>query len=272
MQFDAISNPVVVARIRAQLQAKWQAEQDARGSQVRYEMLALPEVCPSLRTAIPGSTHRLAYLDIHYFVQTGHRHIQQLIPAAEYYNFALNTLGDQRYSLTGSYERMLSVMGTLQEQWASTRTAMPRTGQSSFTASDAVYQLKAEVAASLFFARSLLDVFATFTHFLYQPSARLFSSFSEFLKHIQAPKSLPPVDPVLKAYADANLAWYWALRDYRDFITHYSSLHVAFYEHEGALATYLEHSAAPDVLIANTIAGIDDFLCFADAHFLPSFG
>src|SRR5260221_1088126 len=234
-------------------------------------MPALPVVFPRLNERIFGSAPRHQYYGLHYYVQSKDRHIRHLIPAPEYYNFAFNAIADDRYSLALVNARLNATMTAIQDQWKHTRETMPRTGQPSFSVSQYVYQLKAEVAAGLFFARGLLDVFATLSHFLYGPRSRCFSSFADVLKHISEKRSIEPNDPVMHDYAESHMQWFWSLRDFRDFVTHHSSLRVDFYEKEGRFDTYLQGVQTPQELIGATIAGIDTFLEFADKHFAPRF-
>ena len=271
MQFDVLRDPDRIAARRAELQEEWAERHGTRGALVSYMMPTLPLVCPRLHASIMGSAHRERYLGIHYFVQTKDRHIRQLIPAPEYYKFALNAIADERYSLNLTQSRLSEVMAAIQNQWALTREIRASTGQSSFWVADQVYRLKAEIASALFFARSLLDMFSTLSHFLYSPTSRLFSSFTDYAKHITRPTAENPSDPAMREYILKQMDWFWSLRDFRDFVTHHSSIRIEFYERDGLIETYLQHVVRPEELIGSTVAGIQAFLDFADDHFTPQF-
>ena len=271
MQFDALRDPARIAQRRAELQDEWGERHSAYGTIVRYVMPVIPTIGPKIRASAIGSAHRQRYFDIYYYVQTKDRHIRHLIPAPEYYKFALDAIGDERYSLELSTTRIAGVMAGIQQQWTATRETLPRTSQPSFWVADHVYRLKAEIASMLFFARSLLDMFSTLSHFLYDPNSRLFNSFADFVKHIAKHDAVSPSDPAMAKYVNTQLDWFWALRDFRDFVTHHSSMRVDFYERDGALDTYLQHVVRPGDLVRDTIAGIDALLAFADDHYAPRF-
>ncbi len=271
MQFDVLSDPGRIATRIEEVGAAWQERHDQRGHIVRYVMPALPQVCPRLSSLIFGSAHRQQYFGLHYYVQSKDRHIRQIVPAPEYYKFVLSAVADDRYSLALVQARLTAVMAAIHKQWALTRETMPSTGQPSFSVAQYVYQLKAEVAAGLFFARGLLDMFSTMSHFLYGPKSRLFSSFVDLLKHVSQARTVDPNDSVLYEYSTQHMHWFWSLRDFRDFVTHHSSLRVDFYEQDGALETYLQHLVRPQDLIGEAISGIDAFLSFADAHYAGRF-
>lgn len=271
MQFDALRDPDRIARRRTEMEQDWSSRAKERGALIRYVMPALPAICPALHEAILRSSHRQHYLGIYYFVQTNDRHIRQLIPAPEYYKFALHAIADDRYSLDLAQRRLAEVMGQLRANWTLTRETLPRTGQSSFYVADQVYRLKAEVASALFFGRALLDMFATLSHFLYEPESRLFSSFADFVKHISRPDARRPADEDMRHYAKENLHWFWSLRDFRDFVTHYSSMRVDFYQRGDSVETYLQNVVRPEHLVGEIVVGIDAFLHFADNHFAQRF-
>src|SRR5260221_6315300 len=140
-------------------------------------MPALPVVFPRLNESIFGSAHRNQYYGLHYYVQSKDRHIRHLIPAPEYYNFAFNAIADDRYSLALVNARLNATMTAIQDQWKHTRETMPRTGQPSFSVSQYVYQLKAEVAAGRFFAGGLPDGLSTTSPLLYWAQSWWFLHF-----------------------------------------------------------------------------------------------
>jgi hypothetical protein len=271
MRFEVVRDPSKVAKLREAVGEAWQRRHDARGRLVAHSMPALPQICPQLMSTIFGSAHREQYMGVFYYVESKDRHVRHLTPAAQYYVSALQAMADDRYSLSASIARTAALLGSIQNQWRRTKHEYGPNKQPIFSVEEHVFQLKTEIAAALFFARGLLDVFATLSHFLYSPTSRVFSSFTDWLKHLAKPRTTEPCDETMRTYCGAHMQWYWYLRDFRDYVTHHSSLDIAFYEQNGKLEVYLQHLVRPQDLLRDISNGVDSFLSFADSHYSARF-
>jgi hypothetical protein len=64
------------------------------------------------------------------------------------------------------------------------------------------------------------------------------------------------------------LEWFRILREYRDYVTHYGSIDISFYEpREGVLRTYLQDASQVHEVVAPVLEGLDSFCEFVDGHF-----
>lgn len=270
MRFDILRDLEQVATIRATLQEEHRSRVADRGQLVRYVMPPMPRAFPALADVLNSTNYRQQYSGIYYYIETKDRRLRRLVPAAEYYKGAFAAIADKQYSLRVGYRRVAELVRRIREAHMATRGSMLRAGQPSFNVSDEVYALKAEVANVLLVSRGALDTLATLMHFLYGPNSRQFMSFVDFVKFLRrtANEHGQSHDPELLAHITAHLDWFWLLRDYRDFVTHVSSIDVAFYEAaEGTLNIFLDNVTRADLLTNRAVLGLHEFCEFIDLHF-----
>lgn len=107
-------------------------------------------------------------------------------------------------------------------------------------------------------------------HFLYGPKSKQHRSFTEFTKYACKDKSRigEEVDDEMKDYLQKNLDWYARLKDMRDYLTHYKSIDISFYEQlNGSIHVYLEDRFEIGELLHAVYSGIFAFITFMDKHF-----
>ena len=76
------------------------------------------------------------------------------------------------------------------------------------------------------------------------------------------------VDVEMRDYIEKNLEWYARLKDMRDYITHYKSIDISFYEQtDGSILIYLEDRFKIGELLQAVQIGISAFIKFLDKHF-----
>lgn len=253
---------------KQELQNEYKERLPNRSNEVRYVMPALEEPFPKLSEAIYDSKHREDFYRIYYWLETNDGHIKKLVPASEYYKLAFRAIADKQYSMRLSIKRVEALKNEIQGDHAATREVMPRTGQPSFDLNEQVYQLKSELGNILFTTRSIMDSVSTLLHFLYGPSSYQFSSFADFKKYIVKDEQGGHLkDEEMKKYINDNMGWFSLLRDIRDYITHYSSIDVSFYEEEGSLRIYLQDRFELNSLLDSLQDGLTNFFTFFDDHF-----
>jgi hypothetical protein len=106
-------------------------------------------------------------------------------------------------------------------------------------------------------------------HFLYGPSSPRFTNFAAFVNYLNKryPAGAAP-DQVMREYIEEHLEWFQILREYHDYVTHYGSIDISFYEpREGVLRTYLQDASQVHEVVAPVLAGLDSFCDFLDGHF-----
>ena len=269
MRFDIVRDPAKVARIQKRLADREQRLMASRGTLVRYEMPALPHAFPQLSRILDGSAHRAQFFGIHYHIGSKDGRIERLLPAADYYKFVFGAVADKRYALELGLGRLRELERWIERYYDEIREPMLRTEQASFRVVDKVYALKAELGNLLFLARGTLDTIATLLHFLYGPNARHFTSFTAFVNYLnQRHAAGADADPALREYIKGHFGWFRILREYRDYVTHYGSIDISFYElREGVLRTYLQDALQVHEVVAPVLAGVDAFCEFVDRHF-----
>lgn len=269
MRFDIVSDPAKIARIQKRLADRDQQQMASRGALVRYELPALPSAFPQLSRILDGSTHRAQFFGIHYRIKSRDGRIERLLPAAEYYESVFRAVADKRHALELGLGRLHELERWIQRYYFELRDPMLRTDQPSSRVMDKVYALKSELGSILFLARGTLDTVASLLHFLYGPSSAHFRSFGAFVKYLkQAHAGGADADPALREYIEGHLEWFRVLREYRDYVTHYGSIEISFYEpRQGILRTYLQDATQVHDVVAPVLAGLDSFCEFVDGHF-----
>lgn len=269
MRFDIVRDPGKIARIQKRLADREQQLMTSRGALVRYEMPALPTAFPRLSRILDDSAHRARFLGIHYHIESGDGKIERLLPAAEYYQFVFRAVADKRYALELGLGRIGGLEHWIQRYYNEIREPMLRTERPSFRVVDQVYALKSELGNILFVVRGTLDTIATLFHFLYGPDSPHFTSFAAFVRYLkQCYAAGTDADPALREYIGERLEWLRTLREYREYVTHYGSIDISFYEpREGVLRTYLQDALQVHEVVAPVLAGLDSFCEFVDRHF-----
>jgi len=269
MRFDIVRDPAKIARIQERLVDRDQEQMTSRGTLVRYEMPALPNVFPQLGRILDGSTHQAQFFGIHYHIKSKDGRIERLLPAGEYYKFVFRAVADKRLALELGLRRLRELERWIQRYYNEIREPLLGTELPSPRVMDKVYALKSELGSILFLARGTLDTIASLLHFLYGPSSAPFKSFAAFVKYLnQRHAAGADADPALREYIEAHLEWFQTLREYRDYVTHYGSIDISFYEpRQGILRTYLQDATQVHDVVAPVLAGLDAFCEFVDEHF-----
>jgi hypothetical protein len=269
MRFDIVRDPAKIARIQKRLADRDQQLMTSRGALVRYEMPALPNAFPRLGRILEDSAYRGHFFGIHYHIASKDGRIERLLPAADYYKFVFRAVADKRYVLEFGLGRLHELERWIQRYYDDIREPMLRTERPSLRVVDKVYALKSELGNILFVVRGTLDTIATLLHFLYGPSSRHFTNFAAFVNYLNQhhPAGGAP-DPAMREYIEEHLEWFRILREYHDYVTHYGSIDISFYEpREGVLRAYLQDASQVHEVVAPVLAGLDSFCEFVDGHF-----
>ena len=269
MRFDVVRDSAKIARIQGRLADRNQQLMISRGALVRYETPALPNLFPQLSRILDRSAHQAQFRGLHYHIRSRDGTIEQLLPATEYYKFVFRAVADKRYALELGLGRLRDLEHWIQRYYNQVRDPTLRTEQPSFRVVDQVYALKSEVGNVLFLVRGALSTVATLMHFLYGPSSPHFRSFGAFVNYLEKSHAAgTDPDPALREHIAAHMEWFQVLREYRDYVTHYASIDISFYEpQEGVLRAYLHDALQVHDVVAPVLAGLDSFCTFVDGHF-----
>jgi hypothetical protein len=269
MRFDIERDPVRIANIQTELADRHNQMMRARGALLRYDTPSLPNAFPRLNRILESSPHRTQFRDIYYHIRSDDGRIERLIPAADYYKFVFQAVADKRHALELGLGRIREVEHWIQRYYHEIRDPMLRGTQPSYRVVDQVYALKSELGNILFVARGALDSIATLFHFLYGPSSFQCSSFAAFVKYLeQGHAGGTDPDPAMREYIGRQLAWFRTLHEYRDYVTHFGSIDITFYElEEGVVRTYLQDALEVHEVVAPVLSGLDAFCGFVDGHF-----
>jgi hypothetical protein len=269
MRFDIERDPVRIATIQTGLADRHAQMVQSRGALLRYEAPSLPNAFPQLSRVLAGSPHRTQFLDIYYHLESEDRRIERLIPAADYYKFVFRAVAEKRHTLELGLDRIRELERWIQRYYHEIRDPMLRVAQPSFRIVDQVYALKSELGNILFVTRGALDTIATLFHFLYGPSSCQFTSFAAFMTYLDESHAAgTEPDPGMREHIAQQLAWFRTLREYRDYVTHFASIDITFYEpQEGVVRTYLQDALEVHEVVAPVLPGLDSFCEFVDGHF-----
>jgi hypothetical protein len=269
MRFDIETDPVRIANIQTELADRHDQMMQSRGALLRYETPPLPNAFPQLSRILEGSPHRTQFVAIHYHIESQDRRIERLIPAADYYKFVFRAVADKRYALELGLGRIRELERWIQRYYHEIRDPMERTAQPSHRVVDQVYALKSELGNILFLTRGALDTIATLFHFLYGPSSCQFTSLAAFIKYLnEGHAGGTDPDPAMREHIAQELAWFRTLHEYRDYVTHFGSIDISFYEpQEGVVRTYLQDALEVHEVVAPVLSGLDSFCEFVDGHF-----
>jgi hypothetical protein len=269
MRFDIERDPVRIANIRSGLAERHDQMMQSRGTLLRYDTPSFPNAFPRLSSVLEDSPHRSQFSDIYYHIESEDGRIERLIPAAEYYKFVFRAVADKRYALELGLGRIRDLERWIQRYYHEIRDPMLRGTQPSYRVVDQVYALKSELGNILFVARGALDTIATLFHLLYGPSSRQFTDFAAFMQYLDEGRAggTDP-DPAMREYIAQQLAWFRILQEYRDYVTHFGSIDITFYEpQEGVVRTYLQDALDVHEVVAPVLSGLDSFCDFVDGHF-----
>lgn len=269
MRFDIERDPVRIANIQSRLADRHDQMMQSRGALLRYETPSLPNAFPQLSRILDGSPYRTQFLDIYYHIESEDRRIERLISAAEYYKFVFQAVADKRYALELGLGRIRELEHWIERYYHEIRDPMLRAAKPSFRVVDHVYALKSELGNVLFVTRGALDTIATLFHFLYGPSSPQFTSFAAFTRYLnEGHASGSDPDPPMREHIAQQLAWFRTLHEYRDYVTHFGSIDITFYEpQEGVVRTYLQDALEVHEVVAPVLSGLDSFCEFVDGHF-----
>ena len=269
MRFDIERDPARIAEIKAELADRHDRMMQARGSLLRYDTPSLPNLFPQLSRMLDSSPHRTQFLDLYYHIQSEDRRIERLIPAAEYYTFVFRAVADKRYALELGLGRIREIERWIQRYYHEIGDPLLRGGQPSYRVVDQVYSLKSELGNIFLVSRGALDSIATLFHFLYGPSSCWFTRFEEFVEYLnQDHAGGANSDPAMRDHIAQNLAWFRLLHEYRDYVTHFGSIDITFYEPEqGVVRTFLQDALEVHEVVSPVLSGLDSFCKFVDGHF-----
>jgi hypothetical protein len=270
MKFEIIKDQEKLRRKQEYLAKKYPGSLQALGKVVGYEMPSLRPVFPQLASLLERSLYPRQFWGVNYFVATNNEYIERIIPAAEYFKLAFRAIADELYSMTLSVDRVDDLLVKINEAYKNTREVLPSSGHSMFKASTYVYSLKSELGTFFFVSRSVLDTIATLMHFLYGPKSKQHRSFTDFIKYATRGSSKPgeEMDDEMRDYINNNLSWYARLKDVRDYITHYKSIDISFYEQaNNDINIYLEDRFEISELLHSVFSGIVNLIKFMDEHF-----
>jgi hypothetical protein len=269
MRFDIERDPGRIAKIQTGLADRHDLMMQSRGTLLRYDTPSLPNAFPQLSRLLDGSPYRTQFLDIYYHIESEDGRIERLIPAAEYYKFVFRAVADKRYALELGLRRIRELEHWIQRYYHELGDPMFRTAQPSYRVVDQVYALKSELGNTLLVARGALDTIATLFHFLYGPSSRQFRDLADFMRYLdQGHARGTDPDPAMREHIARHMAWFRTLHEYRDYVTHFGSIDITFYEpQEGVVRTYLQDALEVHEVVAPVLSGLDSFCEFVDGHF-----
>lgn len=269
MRFEIVRDPAKIARIRKRLAERDRRLMVSRGPLIRHEMPALPEAFPRLGRVLEESAYLARFAGTHYHIASRDGRIERLLPAAEYYKFVFRAVADKRYVLEFGLDRLRELERWIQRYYGDIREPMLRTEEPSLRVVDKVYALKSELGNILFVVRGTLGTVATLMHFLYGPGAPHFTTFAAFITYLnRRPSAGAAPDQAMRDYIEEQMGWFRMLREYHDYVTHYGSIDISFYEpREGVLRTYLQDASQVHDVVAPVLAGLDSFFEFVDGHF-----
>jgi hypothetical protein len=245
MGLQKMTDPEKIEQLRQSLSAKYPKPLTALGQLVRFEMPALPGPFPQLLNLLERGTYPRSFVGVEYYLSGKKGFIDRIIPAPEYYKFAFRWIAEKVYSLNRSVAKIEELLAEVRDIYTTTRITLPKTGQSSFSMQQQVYAIKSELGNFFFSSRAVMDTVATLMNFLYGPPSQTFNSFASFIK--AATKDIPSpqtiTDDEMTSYLKAKMDWFFRLRDIRDYLTHYKSIDISFYEQpRGGTRVYLDDS------------------------------
>lgn len=271
MQYNLLRDPEKISQAEKRAAKLHQGRFPAAGKIVSINMPALPNPFEMLCKVIDKSPHLESFLETSYHFKSNHGTIEKVIPASEYYKTVLFwAIPDKKYSLILSARRAMQAIERVTAAYNRVAATTDGTKQRSVCLADEMYILKADISNVLTQASSILDSFATLTHFLYGPSSNQFTSFDQFAKYLRKDHSPSDVtDAEMAKFIDSMKEWYEPVKDLRDYSTHYSSLRLHLYETppENWLHVYLENGSEVIPFLNLVIKGVDKFAAFSNQHY-----
>ena len=253
-----------VEKLRTELGEKYKRRVSSYGKVVSYSHPILPDPFPKL-LAIGNSERRKDFFHQYYFIHTRKKYIENLMPVSEYYKVVSMNVSQKLFDLDTAIASANQFAGEIKEIFQKNHIIRENTGQPFVPLQRQTQQLKQALAAYLFTSRSLFDCIATLLQFLYGADSKYFDSFSDFLKDLKAGRVK---DHDFSKFVEENMAWFFRLRNLRDYVTHFGSLDISLYElPSGELNLRVQDEYEMVELLNSSSSGIRKFMDFFDTHF-----
>lgn len=198
------------------------------GQTICYEEPLHTHILQLTMCALQESQWAQQFHGFHYRLITNSKLIEEFVPASEYYKISWMAMSEKYHSALITMQSLETNAKELSQTYGTRRTFTGINNQPKLTFTDELYRLRTDFAALLFLIRSSLDQFAALIQFLSGPKAHQFSSFADVMKKVTGNKPAPEIPEQLRIYLNNSCAWFWRMRDIRDYIAHHGfvSLHL----------------------------------------------
>lgn len=193
------------------------------GQTICYTEPLYHHLLPKLMQALQETKWPFQFHGYYYRLTTKKGLIEEELPASEYYKLAWRSMSQKYHGATLALQSIESIAADLAQSYPVRRQVISRTNQPKISFSLELYTLRTSFASLLFLIRSLLDEFASLAQFLTAPNARQFGSFAGIVAKCEKSdaNSLVEIPEELRSHLAESSAWFWRMRDLRDYISHH---------------------------------------------------
>lgn len=264
MKFELIRNQEKASQTTAKRVGRHEFDA-CNGSTVCYHQPIYEQPFFSLQSAIHDGNTLIKLKGRYYKIESNGGYLHQYYPAVEYYKIAYRMIRDNIHTIRLSLDEIgvsQKEIGKIHRERKEKLTG----GQTKLSFDKEIYQLRASIFTFVFTVRATLDTIASLFQTIYGPQIGQHTSFNGFMNHIMGEKCVVK-DAILTDYLGNNMEWFVLLKDVRDYLAHFGSLHFSIKESElGALSIEIFRGIEVNSFISTVHTGFQELLNFLDNH------
>lgn len=264
MKFELISNQEKASQTTAKRDGRHEFDV-CKGSTVCYHQPIYEQPFSTLQSAIHDGDTLAKLKGRYYKIESNGGYLHQYYPAVEYYKIAYRMIRDNIHTIRLSLNEIEISQKAIEKIHKERKGKLPG-GQTKLSFDKEIYQLRASIFTFVFSLRATLDTIASLFQTIYGPQIGQHTSFNGLMKHILGEKCVVK-DAALTDYLGNNMEWFVLLKDVRDYLAHFGSVHFSIKENEaGALSIEIFRGIEVNAFMNTVHTGFQELLSFLDNH------
>ena len=264
MKFELISNQEKASKRTTSRDGCYEFDAP-KGSTVCYHQPIYEQPFSNLQFAIHDGNTLEKLQGRYYKIESNGGYLHQYYPAVEYYKIVYRMIRDNIHTIRLSLEEIDSSQRAIEDIHKEKKEKLP-SGQTKISFDKEIYQLRASIFTFVFSVRATLDTIASLFQTIYGLQIGQHTSFNGLMRHMIGEKCAVK-DTVLTDYLKHNMEWFVLLRDVRDYMAHFGSVHFSIRESEsGTMSVEIFRGLEINNFIKTVHAGFQELLIFLDGH------
>ncbi len=264
MKFELISNQEKASKRTVNRDGRYEFD-ICKGSTVCYRQPLYEQPLLNLQSAIHQGNTLKKLKDRYYKIESNGGYLHEYYPAVEYYKIAYRMIRDNMHTIRFSLNEINASQKSIENIYKGRKEKLPG-GQTKLSFDKEIYQLRASIFTFIFSVRATLDTTASLFQTIYGPQIGQHTSFNGLMKHFMSEKCVVK-DAVLIDYLKKNMEWFILLKDVRDYLAHFGSVHFSIKEGElNTLSIEIFRGIEVNYFTNTVYTGFQEFLDYLDVH------